>query len=225
MEIRQFVWDVVDSNSWLIVENHRGLLVDAVDADALYQAVRELDDLTIILTHCHFDHICGLNRIRELRPDVKVLATALCSEKIGSKYRNMSSTATAFMAFYNGSYYETAPMECSPADVTFSERHSFLWCGHCVELIPVHGHSDDSLIARIDHCLFIGDTLLSIPTVTRFPSGSSKRFWTEDVPLLKKLADIDQVYPGHGKQGELCGMLNGNTPPEKYREPAEKNSQ
>ena len=59
MEIRQFIWDVVDSNSWLITEGNNGLLIDAIDSKELYQEIMRLDYLTIILTHSHFDHIYG----------------------------------------------------------------------------------------------------------------------------------------------------------------------
>lgn len=100
MEIKQYVWDVVDSNSWLITEGTSGLLIDAVDSRQLYERLETLDDLTVILTHSHFDHIVGLNRIRELKPQAKVIATKKCSEYVGNIYRNMSSSATAFMKFY-----------------------------------------------------------------------------------------------------------------------------
>ena len=86
MDIKQFVWEAVDSNSWLLTEGGHGLLIDAVDSNELYTLISELESLTIILTHSHFDHIVGLNRIRDLKPDTTVIATELCSNNIGNKY-------------------------------------------------------------------------------------------------------------------------------------------
>ncbi len=102
MYIKQFVWDVVDSNSWLIVENNCGLLIDVIDSQEMYDDVLNLKNLMIILTHRHFDHIIGLNKLCEIRHDLIVIASEKCSENIGNKYRNMSDTANAFMKFYDG---------------------------------------------------------------------------------------------------------------------------
>ena len=217
MNINQFVWKAVDSNSWLLSEGEHGLLIDAVDSNELFNSISELKSLTIILTHSHFDHIVGLNRIRELKPDTKVISTKLCGDSIGNKHRNMSSTADAFMTFYHkgeNKNYKISSFVCDSSNITFEDEFTFGWYGHRVELIAVHGHSDDSLIAEVDNkLLFTGDTLLSVPTITRFPRGNSERFWLEDVPMLKNKENIEFVYPGHGQMGNLYEMLKGNKMP------------
>lgn len=212
MEIKQFAWDVVDSNSWLVVEDGHGLLVDAVDSQELYEEIAGLKDLIIVLTHCHFDHIVGLNRIRELRPDVKVISTEKCSEYLGNIHRNMSATATMFVSFYDGDdkrNIEIEPFTCEKADETFEEKKEFELYRHKIVLEAVYGHGDDGLLVIMDNeYLFSGDTLLGIPTVTRFPRGSTKRFREEDIPLLKELAEtVNVVYPGHGSIGKIEDML------------------
>lgn len=221
MEIKQFVWDVVDSNSWLILEEAHGLLFDAVDNTDLYVAIEKLVDLTVVLTHSHFDHIIGLNRVREIRSDAMVISTERCSEYLGNIYRNMSSSATAFMKFYEAgkkSNIEIEPIICEPSDRTFENELELSWCGHIINLIAVHGHSDDGAIGIVDgKYLFSGDTLLHVPTVTRFPSGNSKRFWLEDIPVLEGLKGIETVYPGHGANGKREDMLAVNKMPEKYK--------
>lgn len=213
VKIQQYTWAIVDSNSWLITEGTHGLLIDAIENKKLEDTIKDLDDLTIVLTHSHFDHIIGLNSIRELRPDATVIATEKCSENIGNIYRNMSATATAFMQFYEKGKkgdIEIAPFVCNPADSTISEQVRVIFHGHEIDLIPVYGHSEDGLIALFDDkYLFSGDTLLNITTVTRFPSGSKKRFFDEDIPLLQ-LLPVDTVYPGHGGEGALRDMLAVN---------------
>ena len=207
MEIKQFVWDVVDSNSWLIIEGNSGILIDAVASQEMYREILSLSSLTIILTHSHFDHIYGLNKIREIKPDVKVIATCLCSEYLGNIYKNMSASANAFMFFYTGSNdVKVEPVICSAADIIFDDEYLFEWENHQVQLLAFHGHSPDSLIAIVDNeLIFSGDSILSIPTVTRFPGGSTKRFWEEDVPVLMKMSNKSMVYPGHGIEGRLFG--------------------
>lgn len=222
MKIEQFVWEPVDSNSWLIVERNMGLLIDVIDSDDLFSAVADLETLTVILTHSHFDHIVGINRLRELKPDITVLSTAQCSDNIGNKFRNMSSTADAFLTFYHQGEKRDCKIEpfiCEPATKTFETQDIFEWCGHSIKLTPVYGHSNDGLIAVVDGMLlFSGDTLLSVPTATRFPSGNSKRFWFEDMPMLQGLKNIECVYPGHGQPRKLEEMLEINKMPKRYRE-------
>ena len=183
MEIRQYTWDLIDSNSWLITEEKHGLLIDAVDNEDLFAAIKQLADLKIILTHSHFDHIIGLNKIRRLFSESKVITTKTCSEHICNKYRNMSSTATAFLALYRQGIDPVTipPFVCEPADEVFEDMLDFDWYGNRVSLFAVYGHTNDGLIVEVNEKhLFSGDTLLHIPTITRFPTGNSELFIKKD---------------------------------------------
>lgn len=224
MQIRQFVWEIVNSNSWLIREKSYGLLIDAIDSESLYAELEDIENLAVVLTHSHFDHICGLNRIRELKPGLKVYATEQCSYNIGNKYKNMSASANAFMTFYNEAPFEgfIEPFVCQPADVIFNGRLNFKWHDHIIEVISFYGHSNDSLIAVIDSIyMFSGDSILGIPTVTRFPGGSTARFWREDIPKLEEMR-VKKVYPGHGVPGDLKDMILCNKRPDKFKEGTDK---
>ena len=215
--IQQFVWNVVDSNSYLLIEKSHGLLIDAIDDQELYREIERLDSLTIILTHAHFDHIVGLNTIRIIKPDAKVVSTRLCSECLGNTNKNMSSVATAFLAFYSGNNeISFDPFKCDPSEITFDRKYEFNWCGHRVKVSAFHGHSADSLVVIVDKkIMFSGDTILPIPTVTRFPTGSTQRFREEDLPELILLNQSILTFPGHGSPGQLGDMIAVNK--EKYR--------
>jgi metallo-beta-lactamase superfamily len=210
VDIQQYTWDIVGSNSWLILEDKQGMLIDAVENDALFHKLKQLDKVTLILTHCHFDHIIGLNKIREIRDDIRVICTKKCSEYITDIHRNMSAVATIFMQFYEKEKKggtEIEPFICNKADVVFEDSLDLIWCDKKISLKAVYGHGDDGLIVVLDNeKLFSGDELLSIPTVTRLPRGSSKRFWEEDIPLLKSLK-VEDVYPGHGNKEKFESLM------------------
>lgn len=229
-KIDRFTWDVIDSNAYLVREGNNGLLIDTVDDPELYDLVAALDDLKIILTHSHFDHISGLSKIREFKPDVRVISTLECSRNIGNKHKNMSASGNAFLTFYLKKKNRSAELidsevklryikdtECGPAEIVFHDELNFVWEGHQVNLIRFFGHSNDSLIAVIDEkYMFSGDTILGIPTVTRFPGGSTKQFWNEDIPKLQKMvSEIETVFPGHGDPGRLGDFIAVNTKPER----------
>lgn len=131
----------------------------------------------------------------------------------------MSASANAFMTFYNRRPFEGViePIICQPADVIFDRDFSFKWQNHSIRIILLYGHSNDSLAVVVDdRWMFSGDSILPIPTVTRFPGGNTKRFWKEDIPKLEKM-EIDMVYPGHGLPGNLNHMISCNKRPDKYK--------
>lgn len=214
--MRQFTWDILDANSWLMIEGKSGLLFDPVDSRTLYGAVAGLTELLIVLTHCHYDHIGGLNHIRAMKPGARVLSTSACSERIGSPGGNLSNVANAFMAFHNHSNTVedlVTPFSCAAADWTFEGLLDTQWQGHALKLREYNGHARGSLCCEIDGSLLVtGDTLLPLPTVTRLPGGSTRRFREEDLPRLEAMRGrIRRVYPGHGQPGRLEDMLRLNT--------------
>lgn len=232
MIIETYTWEIVDVNSYLIREGDKAILIDAVENDSLYEAVREIKELTVILTHCHYDHIAGLNHLREIKPDLKVCATTTCSEYVGDPNRNLSSISKEFMSFYlkqdvdemedcevKRKINEITGFSCDPCDITFDDEMTIDFEGHSIVLTRFYGHSNDSLIAVLDDkYMFSGDTILGIPTATRLPKGSTRKFWNEDIPRLEKLTDaIDTVYPGHGKPGMLVDFIGVNERPEKFK--------
>lgn len=226
LPVERYPWAVVDANSYLLRDGNNALLIDAVASEDLCRALIGIEHLSVILTHSHFDHISGLNKVRELIPHAEVISTERCSAYLGDPHRNMSATANVFMMFYTKSNTETkqiAPFACAAADIVFENELSFQWNDHDILLSAVHGHTDDSLIALLDkHFLFSGDTLLPIPTATRFPTGRTRRFWEEDMPRLRAMASETTVFPGHGMPGPIQEMLAVNHIPAKYMASAPK---
>ena len=229
INIQRFTWDIVDTNTYLLSEDDKALVIDPVDSPELFEALENVGHIDVVITHSHFDHICGLNKLRSLKPDVQVIATSECSVNIGNIYRNMSSAAEAFLTFYyqnKGIEADISSMTarigsftCEPADTVVDDKLEFAWCNHSIELIRCYGHSNDGLMVLANgKYLFSGDTLLSIPTTTRFLGGSTSRFWKEDYPYLEKISSkVETVFPGHGEPGNIMEMLAVNEMPERYK--------
>ena len=229
LKLQRFTWDVVDTNTYMLLEGDNALIVDPVDSQELFDALNGISHADIIITHSHFDHVSGLNRLRKTVRFTRVISTAECSENIGNVYRNLSAAAEPFLMFYNqkrgtkdsgiDAVKSIDSFVCEPADVVFDDTYEFDWNGHNIRLIRCFGHSKDSLIVLLDgKYMFSGDTLLGIPTATRFIGGSTSRFWKEDYPLLERLsADVELVFPGHGETGSAEEMLAVNVMPEKYK--------
>lgn len=216
IEIQKFTWDYVDSNSYIIYEEENALIVDPIDTGDFWEHLinKEICTATVFLTHEHFDHICGLNRLRkELK--CTVYAHSECSQNICLVKKNMSNVANIISEF-NGSVSKEMPylppFSCRPADKLFNKRVKMRWCDHDIVFIPTPGHSPGSACMIFDNVILMsGDTLLGVPTITRFPGGNREIFRDTTLPILYALKDqIQYVLPGHGSGGRIEDMILKN---------------
>ncbi len=212
--IYKFTWDIVDSNSYVICENHDCLIVDPIDSNEMFIFLRNqnIAGCTAILTHAHFDHICGLNKLRCTFDKTNVICSKQCSANIQNPRTNLSNMANAYIAFQNKTDCVESiiePFFCDEADVVFEENYTYKWKEHTVQAQEMKGHSPDGLCCLLDgKYLFTGDTLLATPTVTRFPGGSTRQYKDHDIPLLQKLLIMTEVvFPGHGDTIENSEQL------------------
>lgn len=207
-----FQWDYIDSNMYVVVEDEWGLVIDPILTEEVKKFVlnKKIQKFLILLTHEHFDHINGLNWFREQFP-CSVYANETCAENIRSESKNLSDKSEIFFMFHpeiKNRNMKIMPFYCK-VDEIIRGGGSITWEGHSIEFMDTPGHTDGSMCIVFDKkYLFTGDTLLLIPTITRLPGGSKKKFETVTIPLLKSIqTKIVKVYPGHGDFGKLEEML------------------
>lgn len=213
IKVCRFVWNYLDTNMYTVQDGEDLLIVDPVDTDEVWRFLEKLGrgSVSVLLTHEHFDHINGLNRLRS-GWNCTVYAQSQCSKNIGSAIRNLSSIA-GVIAEYSGieipKGMQIPKYKCDPADVVFDDDLSFLWCGHRLEMFSTPGHSSGSACIVLDgKLLFSGDTLLRNPVVTRFPGGSTKQYEEITIPKLRELSgQIEYAFPGHGEGGTMDELM------------------
>ena len=129
----------------------------------------------VLQTHCHFDHILGLNLLAQKYPDLEIychkneIDLALDYNKNGSLM-----TGCAFLPEVN-----FKPLEEGVADI----------CGRQIRVIYTPGHTAGSCMYYFekDKLVFTGDTLIeSSIGRTDLPTGS-------EAELLKSLAKIRKI--------------------------------
>ena len=203
MLVEKFTTGFLDTNTYLLEEDNHLLIIDPADHDVVLERCREAASVTLLLTHEHFDHISGLNRIRDLRASsCRVIAGATCSERIQDEKGNLSSYADVLAELGGKQIPEHwSPFACKAADITFENQYAFRWMGHAVELFSTPGHSSGSCCIVVDELLFVGDTVLENNLMVKFPGSSKKLYRSVTAPLLEKWLlgnRISCVYPGHG---------------------------
>ncbi|WP_409415525.1 MBL fold metallo-hydrolase [Flavobacterium sp. PS2] len=185
----------IDSNCFVVYNdlNSSCIIIDPGTEDCnellLFLEKKNLVPEYIILTHEHFDHIWGVNKLLELF-DCKVVCAEKCLESIINKKKNLS-------IFYNQIGFEI-PMTNNVLIVS----DEVLNLGkYSVQFKETPGHSQGSISFWINEMLFVGDVFIKdTKTVTKLPSGSKKEL-SETIYALKELFSNRNivVYPGHGE--------------------------
>ena len=178
MDISNHVNSICNSISYRI-DNY---LIDLGDE---WEGVHDVT--TVLLTHSHFDHIYGLNRVIELNSNVKI-------------YTNESGREMLLNARKNLSFYHNTPFVISdPSRIVTIEDGEEISIGEGLnaKAIFTPGHNPSCITWQIDNCLFTGDSYIpGLKTVTNLPGGNKKQA-EESVELIKILAIGKTIYPGH----------------------------
>ena len=154
----------------------------------------------IVLTHEHFDHCWGVNKLVELF-GIPIICSRLCADCIGSEKRNCS-----VFYDYNERFFISGNVICL-------ESINFVlhFANTELKFFPSPGHSAASVCFSIQNYLFTGDTLIkSLRTVTKLPTGSVSQL-KDSIAIIEKLKGHNlMVCPGHGEQFPLDEYALGN---------------
>ena len=160
-----------------------------------------------IFTHEHFDHISGINFLRESCDQVIVFASEQSSANFAHMRRNMSAHFDALFVMKDEETQALARSivpngyQAAPADYRFSGTLEFDWHGLNIKLQSTPGHTKGSICILVNQThIFTGDTLVNgFPAVTKLPGGSRKDYQEFALPFLNSLPNDALIYPGHGE--------------------------
>lgn len=195
----------MDCNCYIVAENNKAIIIDPCDADLVSSDVGQIADNIvvdyIILTHEHFDHIAGLEKIRS-RYNAPLLACKQCSEGIQTVAGNLANIADILMYFKTGVIPEDKfePFTCEKADISFDDEYVLEWEGHKLKFYRIPGHSPGSVAIFMDNDkVFTGDYMIKDEEVlTRLKGGSTEEYEQISKPILDALPKGTHIYPGHG---------------------------
>lgn len=199
MEIARYVSDLMFSNMYVLTDDGHSLIIDPF---ARYLLPKNLKPDLMIVTHEHYDHISGVNRMRQ-EFGIPLICSEVCAQWVSDPRKNSARYFDSFCQLQTyGQQDMSVPIDTEYtcyADLTFESEIRFKWHGNELWLFTLPGHSPGSIGILVNHTFFFsGDSLLpDSETELRFPGGS-KKDWKEI--SLKKINDIPDnvwVYPGH----------------------------
>ena len=152
----------------------------------------------ILLTHGHFDHLGGVNPIKQLT-GAKVLIHENDADCLLDPRRNLSVLAGMSMVL-------------EPADGFLKENDIITLGTTKMRVIHTPGHSKGGVCLLVEDQLFAGDTLFNTSIGrTDFADGDLNELLTMIETKLFILSDSTIVLPGHGENTTI-GYEKMNNP-------------
>jgi hydroxyacylglutathione hydrolase len=220
VKISAYSYPPVDGRMYVLLTDMACIVVDpADDADAVAMLKRQgIEELKIILTHEHCDHMTGVAMLRD-NFNCELICTKESADAISDPRKNLSQ----FNDFWAITISEKKQTQISAdelcvftckADFWFMNEFSFSFGNYKIRLIQTPGHSKGSLCMIVNDlndvpiCLFTGDSLMADYEVsTRLPGGSRKKYEEITLPFLRSFKKDVIVYPGHGSD-KLIGNVH-----------------
>lgn len=176
---------------WLTDEKQEKVwLIDCGDIDIVIPMLPKTSRIVgVLLTHVHFDHIYGLNRLMRVFPNCKIYTNDFGQISLIDPKRNFSRYHTDVDDFV---------FDHPESVVVVGEGEKIeLYDGVYADVYYTPGHDESCLCYEVGEDLFTGDAYIpGIKTVTTFPYSSKKKA-LESGLRLSSMARGMKIYPGH----------------------------
>ena len=190
LELQQCVLGPVYTNCYIAKNKETGeaLIIDPADSPSKIELkvnAMGARPVAVLLTHGHFDHIMGVEAVRE-KYQIPVYACRQEEEMLREPSINMT--------VHYGQGCSIVP------DVFLEDLDVIRLAGFSVQMIHTPGHTKGSCCYYLkdERVLFSGDTLFcgSVGR-TDFPGGSTAEIVRSLHKLVDSLPEETEVFPGH----------------------------
>lgn len=188
MTVRQVINSLFTSNTWVLEFSSQLWLVDCGDTDRALQLSGNKPVAGVLLTHGHFDHIYGLNRLLNYYPDVPIYCNASCQAALVDDKANMSR------------YHEQSFVLEQPDNIHLIDEGDVIPLSDddAAQVFATPGHHPSCLSFLIGKHLFTGDAYIPETKVVTILPGGDKQQAVRSVQRILQLAHQRIIYPGHG---------------------------
>lgn len=192
----------LNSNTFILWQEKGGMCwcLDPGDIAPIRQFIEQYDLLPqgILLTHYHFDHIYGVNDLRELyNPEMSIFCGKLTREGLLDAKMNMS-------------LYAGNPFAVEDKAIHLIEDNSVikLWDEVFARAIYTPGHNEDCFSFFISDKLFTGDALIPHLKVHTKSKKADKVLAEQTVAgILQNFPTQTTIFPGHNDPCKINELL------------------
>ena len=203
------IYAPVKSNMFTILTGKEAIVFDPNKDEHLLFLLKKkgIEKVYILLTHGHYDHISGVEWLKE-RTGAQVFCQEMCAKRLMNPKRPLARMVAMVLHDEDqkdgGHRYYDFKKSYHPfiikAEKTF-EKEEILRIGTLsFKAISTPGHSEGSTCYELfDKFYFTGDTLLQNDSIIlTFPGGNKEAYENETLPYLRKIPNDSIIMPGHG---------------------------
>lgn len=209
VSVYRSVYAPVKSNMFTILSGNEAAVFDPNIDENLLLLFKEnrIEKVHILLTHGHYDHISGVEWLKE-ETGAYVFCQEMCARRLMNPKRPLARLVAMVLHDEDqkdgGHRYDDFKKSYHPftikADKTFEKEEVFSIGNLRFKAISTPGHSEGSacymLVGRM---AFTGDTLLqNDPVILKFPGGNANDYNKYALPYLQSLPKDTIIMPGHG---------------------------
>ncbi len=206
LRVESFSLGPLQTNAYLLINaaGNRAVVIDpGMNPSRLVKRIAELEleVEAILLTHAHFDHMGGLEEVRQAA-GCPVYLHDLEADWLTDARKNGSARWSDV----------TPPIVAEPAEHALDEGQTLELIGLSFRVMHTPGHSPGSVSFLYDTHLFSGDVLFRQSVGrTDLPGGRDVDLHHSIANKLYKLPSDVTVYPGHGPRTTI-GYEKANNP-------------
>ena len=198
IQIKTFVAGPVQANNYLVYDNEskEAILIDCSDyVQEIIDVVKNenLNVKYILLTHGHFDHVLGINSMKE------TLGTKAYVHH--GDEEQVAHTSEIMMMFGLPFNLDVNPK----LDGTLKDAGTLSIGSNEIKVLETPGHTEGCVCYLINDVLFSGDTLFQGSVGrTDLPGGDFSQLRHSIKDVLFKLDENITVFPGHGDKTTIA---------------------
>ena len=190
MKIHRIINSVFISNTFVLTDDNCSYccLVDVGDIEPILEMVGEKKVKGVFITHTHYDHIYGINKLVKLFPECVVYISEHGKEGLFSSKLNFSK-------------YHDDPLTFEGNHIEVLEEGDELSLFPYVVLkaVATPGHDWSCMSYYTDDLIFTGDSYIpNIKVITSMPK-SDKEEAKVSLDRIMDLVKTRDVYPGHNE--------------------------
>ncbi len=195
MNIRRFISNVFDSNMYLIEEKDGFTIVDpSINFKDIKKYLKNKSINKILITHCHYDHICEVNSYLENTNSYIYIHTN-GYKKINDEIANCSYMINSYFSVDLDKYKDRFILLNKDLNINYIENF---------------GHTDCSVSYIIDDFMFTGDFIFKLGIGRYDLKTGSLNDMNKSLDNFKHLTKDYIIYPGHGDSSTVAYELKYN---------------
>jgi glyoxylase-like metal-dependent hydrolase (beta-lactamase superfamily II) len=196
MHVKQLINSVFTSNTYIISETKSKWvwLIDTGETDGvLNYLARETLVKGVFITHPHFDHIYGINKLIDSFPDCIVHTSEQGMKGLFSDKLNLS-------------YYHNEPIIFKGTNIQILHEpdKTELFENCFLETLETPGHNWGCLTYRTENYLFTGDSYIpNAKVVTKLKGGNKEASKKSLQKIMDNISKNTIICPGHGEMTQI----------------------